>query len=88
VRRLCRRNVYGTRSVALAPRHPIADYSFDLVVRRLARLIFAGLKFQKTTWSSVRKPGASRVFGFSPLRFRKEQRYITLAPWTRPTTTI
>jgi hypothetical protein len=30
---------YGTRSIAMAHRHPIADHSFDLGAWRPARLI-------------------------------------------------
>jgi len=35
---------YGTRFIAMAPWHSIADHSVDLAVRRAARLIFAAAR--------------------------------------------
>jgi hypothetical protein len=70
---------YGTRSIALAPRHPIADHSFDLVARRFARLIFIDLRLfrndEEQSAKARRKPG----FPLLPLTFRPPRRYITLA---------
>jgi hypothetical protein len=71
---------HGTRTIAMAHRHSVADHSSDLGLWRPARLILLG--------DAVYLGGPAPAGPLHLVRFRRRGTSPTLAGWIRPTTII